>query len=72
MGRPLPGHARAVELKGGYFRCGSLTIGQLQCLPMIPVSIEPERYRMKKRIELLNLIAALIRLADVIIRTGWF
>jgi len=49
-----------------------MTMGQVLCVPIIPVSIEPERYRMKRITEWLNLIAALIRLADVISRTGWF
>jgi hypothetical protein len=39
---------------------------------MIPVSIEPESYRMKRLTEWLNLTAALIRLADLIGLTGWF
>lgn len=62
----MPGHARAVELKGG------LSMGQVLSVPIIPVSIEPERYRMKRITEWLNLIAALIRLADLVSRTGWF
>jgi hypothetical protein len=36
------------------------------------ISIKPELHRMKRLTEWLNLIAALIRLADVIGRTGWF
>ncbi len=38
---------------------------------MIWLSIEPEHYRMKRLIEWIKLIAAVIRLIDAIIRTGW-
>jgi hypothetical protein len=69
MGRPMPGHARPVVLKG--FGCGPLTNGQVLCVPMIPVSIEPESYCMKRLTEWINLIAAVVRLIDALIRTGW-
>jgi len=39
---------------------------------MLLASTEPERYRMKRLTEWINLIAAVIRLMDVIRRTGWF
>ena len=39
---------------------------------MLRPSNKPERCRMKRMTEWLNLIATLIRLADVISRTGWF
>jgi hypothetical protein len=38
---------------------------------MIWLSTTPERFRMKKLTDLMNLIAAAIRLIDAIIRTGW-
>ena len=47
-------------------------MGQVLSVPIIPVSIEPERYRIKRITEWLNLIAALIRLADLVSRTGCF
>ena len=68
----MPGHARAAELKWGGSGVDRMTMGQVLRVPMIPVSIEPERYRMKRLTEWLNLVAALIRLGDVISRTGWF
>jgi len=33
---------------------------------------KPERHRMKRLTEWINFIAAVIRLINVIIRTGWF
>jgi hypothetical protein len=38
---------------------------------MLAPSIKPERYRMKRLTEWINLIAAILRLIAVIIRTGW-
>jgi hypothetical protein len=47
-------------------------MGQVLCVAIIPVSIEPESYCLKRLTEWINLIAALIRLTDLISRTGWF
>jgi hypothetical protein len=51
---------------------GRLLQEELVSAVMLWLSKKPERCRMKRLTELLNLIAALIRLADVIGRTGWF
>ncbi|MBV7565593.1 hypothetical protein [Pseudomonas sp. PDM27] len=48
-----------------------MTMGQVLCVPMIPVSIEPERYRMKRLAEWINLITAVIRFYAVITCMGW-
>lgn len=48
-----------------------MTMGHVLCVPMIPVSIEPERYRMKRLAEWINLITAVIRLCAVITCMGW-
>lgn len=77
----MPGHARSVECQGGKgerkFRCVATWYNFPQTIEhydhvSIWLSTKPERYRMKRLIEWLNLIAALIRLADVISRSGWF
>ncbi|MCY1454778.1 hypothetical protein D9M71_718670 [compost metagenome] len=47
----MPGHARAVVLKGGLSEVAPQTMGQVLCVPMIPVSIEPESYRMNRVFE---------------------
>ena len=62
----MPGNARAVK---GW--CIALK-EELVSAVMLRPSNKPERYRMKRLTEWLNLAAALVRLADVIRRTGWF
>jgi hypothetical protein len=65
MGRPLPGHARAVE--------GDVELQvELVSAVILWLSNEPERCCMKRLTEWINLIAAVIRLFNVISRTGWF
>ncbi|NMZ13477.1 hypothetical protein HBO07_19535 [Pseudomonas proteolytica] len=50
---------------------GSATTGLVLGVPIISASTKPERYRMKRLTEWINLIAAVLRLITVIIRTGW-
>ena len=73
----MPGHARAVEGRGwkkpkrfeekfpykvGFTKSRDTTLR---------ISNKPERCCMKRLTEWINLIAAIIRLIYVIIRTGW-
>lgn len=50
---------------------GSATTGLVLGVPIISASTKPERYRMKRLTEWVNLIAAVIRLTEAILRAGW-
>lgn len=66
----LPGHAQAVEW---IVRARNFPIVRVFLSPngRLQLSTKLERYCMKRLTEWINLIAALLRLIVVIIRTGW-
>lgn len=81
-GESLPGHARAVEwCQWGRRERKLLLVGRPPtsfptCFKksrdgMLASLTKPERYRMKRLTEWINLIAAVLRLIIVIVRTGW-
>ena len=55
-----------------WLQAALMTMGQVLIAPMIRLSDKPEHRSMERLTEWINLIVAIIRLINVISRTGWF